>query len=159
MTVVYLGLGSNIEDKRENINKAIAALKEFSALQKISPLYVTEPVGVKDQEWFLNGVVEIVTDLPPTALLEKVKSIEKSLGRKETVTGGPRTIDIDILFYGDLVLQTQHLIIPHPRIQERLFVLRPMMDLNPGLVHPILHKTIQQLYAMNPRSKSVVPLE
>jgi 2-amino-4-hydroxy-6-hydroxymethyldihydropteridine diphosphokinase len=159
MTVVYLGLGSNIENKEEYIKKAVTLLKDFCTIKKISPLYLTEPVGFQDQDWFLNSVVEIETDINPKTLLLKVKSIERKLGRKKTVKDGPRTIDIDILFYGDLVLQTKDLVIPHPLIQERLFVLRPMMDLNPYFVHPVLHKTIQELFDEQPWSEIVAPLK
>jgi 2-amino-4-hydroxy-6-hydroxymethyldihydropteridine diphosphokinase len=159
MTVVYLGLGSNIENKEEYIKKAVTLLKDFCTIKKISPLYLTEPVGFQDQDWFLNSVVEIETDINPKTLLLKVKSIERKLGRKKTVKDGPRTIDIDILFYGDLVLQTKDLVIPHPLIQERLFVLQPMMDLNPYFVHPVLHKTIQELFDEQPWSEIVAPLK
>lgn len=159
MTVVYLGLGSNVDDKEEHLTKAIRSLKEFCTINKMSHLYLTEPVGVHRQDWFLNAVVEIDTDLPPATLLSKVKSIEQDLGRKPTVKNGPRTIDIDILFYSDLVLQTKDLVIPHPRVHERLFVLQPMMDLNPCFVHPVLHKTIQDLVDECPWSETVTPFK
>jgi 2-amino-4-hydroxy-6-hydroxymethyldihydropteridine diphosphokinase len=157
MTIVYLGLGSNKGDKERHIRDAMTMIDDCCRIRKTSPLYLTEPVGLIDQEWFLNCVVEIETDIDPTKLLSKVKSIERSLGRKKTVNNGPRCIDIDILFYGDVTIQTKNLVIPHPRIQERLFVLQPMMDLNPCFVHPVLHKTIQELYDKHPWSEIVTP--
>ena len=146
MPVVFLGLGSNIGNKEDNINKALAFISELYIVKKISHLYVTEPVGNIKQEWFLNCVVEIQTDVDPKKLLSAVKSIERKLGRKKTVQNGPRIIDIDILFYGDHILKTKNLVIPHPSIQDRLFVLQPMMDINPDLIHPVLKRSIHELY-------------
>jgi len=157
MTVVYLGLGSNIGDKEQQIKNAITFIGDCCKVIKESPLYLTEPVGLSDQDWFLNGVVEIETDINPKILLSKVKSIERKLGRKKTVKNGPRCIDIDILFYGDQVVQTKNLVIPHPLIQKRLFVLQPMKDLNPCFIHPVLHKTIKELYDEHPWSEIVTP--
>jgi 2-amino-4-hydroxy-6-hydroxymethyldihydropteridine diphosphokinase len=157
MTIAYLGLGSNIENKEEHLNQAITLIKDFYTVKAISPVYLTEPVGLPDQDWFLNCVVEIETDVDPHTLLLKIKSIEKKLGRKKTVRNGPRSIDIDILFYGDLVIQTKQLVIPHPRLQERLFVLQPLLDLNPCFIDPVSHKTIQELYDEHPWSEIVTP--
>jgi dihydroneopterin aldolase/2-amino-4-hydroxy-6-hydroxymethyldihydropteridine diphosphokinase len=157
MTIVYLGLGSNIPDKEEHLNTAILFLKEFCTVKAISPLYLTEPIGFPDQDWFLNCVIQIETNADPQTLLSNIKSIEQKLGRKKTIQNGPRTIDIDILFYGDLVVHTKQLVIPHPRLQDRLFVLQPMMDLNPSFLHPVLHKTIQELYDEHPWSEIVTP--
>jgi 2-amino-4-hydroxy-6-hydroxymethyldihydropteridine diphosphokinase len=146
MPVVFLGLGSNIGNKEDNINKALAFISELYIVKKISHLYVTEPVGNIKQEWFLNCVVEIQTDVDPKKLLSAIKSIERKLGRTKIVKNGPRTIDIDILFYGDYILKKKNLIIPHPLIQDRLFVLQPMMDINPDLIHPVFKKSIHELY-------------
>lgn len=157
MTVVYLSLGSNIMSKEEHIKKAISCIGDFYTMKTVSPLYLTEPVAFPDQDWFLNCVVEVDTDVDPKILLSKLKSIERKLGRKKTVKNGPRSIDIDILFYGDQVVQTKNLMIPHPLIQERLFVLQPMMDLNPYFMHPVLHKTIQELYEEHPWAEIVTP--
>jgi 2-amino-4-hydroxy-6-hydroxymethyldihydropteridine diphosphokinase len=159
MTIVYLGLGSNIKDKEEHLKKAILLIKDFCMVNAVSPLYLTEPVGFPDQDWFLNCAVEIETDVDPQTLLSKIKSIERKLRRKKTIKNGPRSIDIDILFYGDLVMHTKQLVIPHPRLQERLFVLQPMLDLNPTLMHPVLHKTIQELYNEHPWSEIVTPFK
>jgi 2-amino-4-hydroxy-6-hydroxymethyldihydropteridine diphosphokinase len=157
MTVVYLGLGSNMGKKEEHIKTAITYIDNLCKVKIVSPLYLTEPVGFPDQDWFLNCVIEVETDTDPQTLLSSLKSIERKLGRKKTVKNGPRSIDIDILFYGDQVVQTKNLMIPHPLLQERLFVLQPMMDLNPCFVHPVLHKTIQELYKEQPWAEIVTP--
>jgi 2-amino-4-hydroxy-6-hydroxymethyldihydropteridine diphosphokinase len=157
MTLVYLGLGSNLGNKEEQIKTAITCIAEICTIKTVSSLYLTEPVGLSDQDWFLNCVVEIETDTDPPKLLSSLKSIERKLGRKKTIKNGPRSIDIDILFYGDQVIQTKNLIIPHPLLQERLFVLQPMMDLNPCFEHPVLHKTIQKLYEEQPWTEIVTP--
>ena len=117
MPIVFLGLGSNVGDKEKNINKALAFISEVYAVKKTSHLYLTEPVGNIKQNWFLNCVVEIQTDVDPKKLLFTIKSIERKLGRTKTAKNGPRTIDIDILFYGDHVLNTKSLVLPHPSIQ------------------------------------------
>ena len=156
MPVVFLGLGSNIGDKEGSITKAFDLLSEICEVKKKSHVYLTEPVGITNQEWFLNCVVEIGTELEPKRLLSSLKSIERKLDRIKTVKNGPRTIDIDILFYGDRIIKTKTLIIPHPLAHERLFVLQPMMDLQPYFVHPILKKSIQELYNSYPRKEKVL---
>jgi 2-amino-4-hydroxy-6-hydroxymethyldihydropteridine diphosphokinase len=157
MTIVYLGLGSNMGKKEDQIKAAISRLSEIYKVTKVSPVYLTEPVGVTDQEWFLNCVIEIETEIDSKKLLTSLKSIERKLGRTKTMKNGPRSIDIDILFYGDEVVQTKNLVIPHPLLQQRLFVLQPMMDLNPHLMHPVLRKTIQELYEEQPWAEMVTP--
>ncbi len=156
MSVVYLGLGSNIGDKEAHINAVLHLLSEKYKIKKKSHLYNTEPVGYPNQEWFLNCVVEIETDVDPKHLLSSLQSMERTLGRVKTVKNGPRIIDIDILFFGDLILKTKNLVIPHPLLHERLFVLQPMMDLNPDLIHPVLKKSIQQLYKNHSKDKTVM---
>ncbi|DAC73325.1 MAG TPA: 2-amino-4-hydroxy-6-hydroxymethyldihydropteridine diphosphokinase [Thermoplasmata archaeon] len=156
MTIVYAGLGSNIGDKEKNINNALAFISELYEIKKISHLYLTEPVGNIKQDWFLNCVIEIETGVDPKKLLSSFKDIEQKLGRKKTLKNGPRIIDIDILFYGDLVVKTKNLVIPHPFIQERLFVLQPMMDLNPDFIHPVLKNSIWGLYESHPRVQKVI---
>jgi 2-amino-4-hydroxy-6-hydroxymethyldihydropteridine diphosphokinase len=146
MTRVFLGLGSNLGDKEKNIIEAITRISAFSTIKKKSHLYRTEPVGFIDQPWFLNCAIEIETEIPPHELLSRVKSIEQKLGRTKTFTHGPRQIDIDILFYGNLVLKTKDLVIPHPLIQGRLFVLQPLRDIDPFFIHPVKKKSIQELY-------------
>ena len=146
MLKVLLGLGSNVGNKENNINKALALISKLYQIKKKSRLYLTERVGDIKQDWFLNCVIEIQTDVEPKKLLSSLKSIERKLGRKKTIKNGPRIIDIDILFYGDRVLKTKILVIPHPSIQERLFVLQPMMDIVPDLIHPGFNKSIHDLY-------------
>ncbi len=135
MTKAYLGLGSNIGDKREYIDKAIELVgqnKEIEVL-KTSSYYETEPVGYKEQEWFLNVVIEIKTDLKPYDLLEYCMETEQKLKRVRKIRWGPRTIDIDILLYGDLNLDDDKLTIPHPRMIERAFVLVPLLEIAPNI--------------------------
>jgi 2-amino-4-hydroxy-6-hydroxymethyldihydropteridine diphosphokinase len=156
MPSVLLGLGSNIGNKEENINKALDLISEVCEIKKISPLYLTEPVGAIKQEWFLNCVVEVKTDYDPEKLLSYFKSIEQKLGRTKRIKNGPRSIDIDILFYEDQIVKTKNLVIPHPLIQERLFVLKPLMDLNPYFIHPVLKKTIEELYTSHQWAEKVI---
>ncbi len=155
MAKVHIGIGSNLGNKASNIKKSIKLLETKSRLKKISPFYETEPVGYGNQEWFINCVVKIETDLAPFELLEFLKSIEKTLKRKKTVRFGPRTIDLDILFYDDKIINKKNLIIPHPRMHERLFVLQPLSDLSPKLTHPKLKKTTKELRNKIKNSKSV----
>jgi len=155
MPVVYLGLGSNIGDKEAHIIQALRLISEICKVKKKSHLYLTEPIGNRDQEWFLNCVVEVETELNTEHLLASIKSIERTLGRVKTVKNGPRIIDIDILFFGNQIVQTKNLVIPHPLLQERLFVLQPMMDLNADFVHPVLKKSIQELYKNHPKNEKV----
>jgi 2-amino-4-hydroxy-6-hydroxymethyldihydropteridine diphosphokinase len=119
-------------------------------------LYLTEPVGNIKQDWFLNCAIEITTDVDPYKLLSSLKSIERKLGRKKTVNKGPRIIDIDILFYDNQVLKTKTLVLPHPLLHQRLFVLQPMMDLKPHFIHPVLKKTIQELFENHHDSQKVI---
>jgi 2-amino-4-hydroxy-6-hydroxymethyldihydropteridine diphosphokinase len=146
MPVVYLGIGSNIGDKQGNITSALCRISEICEVKKKSRMYLTEPVGNIEQDWFLNCVVEIQTEIEPKHLLSSFKSIERKLGRAKNVKNGPRIIDIDILFYGNNIVNTKNLVIPHPLLHERLFVLQPMIDLNPDFIHPVLKKSIQELY-------------
>lgn len=145
MAKVYLCLGSNVGNKLNNIKKAINHIKKNLKIIKISPVYKTEPMGYKKQEWFLNCVVEAETDKKPLALLNFLKSIEKKLKRKKTFRYGPRTIDIDIIFYDDKIIKSKKLIIPHPRMHSRLFVLEPVSKINPNFIHPKYKKTIIEL--------------
>jgi 2-amino-4-hydroxy-6-hydroxymethyldihydropteridine diphosphokinase len=145
MAKVYLGLGSNIGDRERNIAEALQRLSEKVLIERVSSLYETEPVGYKEQPWFLNAVCEGNTELSPKGLLRFVKLIEEEMGRKQAVRWGPREIDIDILFYDDIVLETPELVIPHPRIVERSFVLVPLAEIAPDLIHPILGLPVQEI--------------
>lgn len=146
MKTIYLALGSNIGDRETNLRAAIQSISADGILVlHESPVYETEPVGLTEQRWFLNMVVEAETALFPMQLLTRTGKIERASGRVRTVANGPRTIDIDILLYGNAVIRTPRLEIPHPRMHERRFVLAPLADLAPGLRHPLLRQTVRQL--------------
>jgi 2-amino-4-hydroxy-6-hydroxymethyldihydropteridine diphosphokinase len=142
---VYLALGTNLGDRLANLQQALAALPPLVRLLAVSPVYETPPWGYADQPAFLNQVVQAETGLDPHALLSTLKQVETSVGRKATFRYGPRLIDLDILFYDELLLNTPELTIPHPHIPERAFVLVPLADLNPDLLHPSLGKTVRQM--------------
>jgi 2-amino-4-hydroxy-6-hydroxymethyldihydropteridine diphosphokinase len=148
---IYLSLGSNIGDREANLRRAVEQLaSQDMRVLHTSRIYETEPVDYVDQAWFLNQVVEAETALFPMQLLTRVGRVERELGRKRTVRKGPRTIDIDILFYGAAVVETTRLEIPHPRIAERRFVLVPLAELAPELRHPVTHRTIRQMLESAP---------
>lgn len=143
----YLGIGSNLGDKAYNIEAAIEHLKKIEGLKvkKVSSLYETEPIGGPPQGKFLNGVVEVEATISAQDLLSKLKEIEQNLGRKTFIPNGPRTIDLDILLYQDLVIDDENLKVPHPRMNQRKFVLEPLAEIAPDLIHPQLNKKISQL--------------
>jgi len=145
MATVYLGLGSNVGDREGNIRKALGLLAESCEVKRVSSLYETEPLGYRDQGWFLNAAVEVECDLQPKELMHRLKTLEKRLGRKETFKYGPRIIDVDILFYDNVALDADGLVIPHPRLHERLFVLEPLNELCPDRVHPLIKRTVSEL--------------
>lgn len=141
---VYLGLGSNLEDRRQHLDMAIDFLKERIKIEQLSPIYDTAPVNLPGQPRFLNMVIRVSTRLSPSNLLFMAKGIEAKLGRVPLDT--PRPIDIDILFYGDQIIDTPpSLVVPHPRLAERAFVLAPLADIAPDLVHPANKKTVKQM--------------
>ncbi len=146
MEKIFLGLGSNLGQRKENIKKAIKLLAQNINNIKVASFFVSKPVGITDQPHFVNTALIGFTDLSVTDLLKFVKSVEKAVGRKERYRWGPREIDIDILFYGNLVLETENLIVPHPRLHERDFVLKPLLELEPEFVHPVFNKTLRELY-------------
>ena len=150
MTIVYLCLGSNSGDRLKLIEQAVSFLNLAQDIKLIrtSALYETEPWGVKNQNWFLNMAVEIKTSLSPQDLLIKLQNIERTLGRnrEKEIRWGERPIDIDIIFYDNLVLESDVLTIPHKFMHKRAFVLVPLLELIPDFVHPVFNITISQLY-------------
>ncbi|HEY7546647.1 MAG TPA: 2-amino-4-hydroxy-6-hydroxymethyldihydropteridine diphosphokinase [Blastocatellia bacterium] len=166
--IVYFGLGSNLGDRSENLREARERIASLGLkITRASSLYETEPVGFRDQGWFLNQVIEVDTAdvrfanvaaeidsdarelLEASALLDALLEIEREMGRQRTFTDGPRVIDIDLLLYGDRVFHQAvgktHLIVPHPRMHLRRFVLEPLCEIAPGIIHPTMNKTCRQL--------------
>ncbi len=161
MHSAYIGFGSNIDDRLSYIQNAIHALSEAEGitLQKISSLYETEPVGYEEQAKFLNGAVAIETCLSPHTLLQTLKQIETDVGRQNRTRWGPREIDMDILIYGDICLRSPDLVIPHPEMHLRRFVLVPLGEIASDLLHPVFNQTIQTLLERLEDDKPVVKAE
>ena len=140
--IVYLSIGSNIGDKKKNLNDAAAILNRHDKIDvvDVSPFYKTEPQNFTDQDWFVNAALKIKTVLNPEDLIMVIKTLEKDLDRDgKPFRFGPRIIDIDIVYYDDLILKTRHLEIPHPRMHERCFVLIPICDIGAHAIHPVLN--------------------
>ena len=156
MKGIYLSLGSNIGDRALNIAHAIEALPPRGIrVVRQSSLYETEPVELRAQEWFLNCVAEVETDLTPQELMEALLEIERSMGRMRLAPKGPRIIDLDILFFGSAIVRERGLEIPHPRMAERRFVLVPLAAIAPNAMHPVREKTIAELLAETPDESEV----
>lgn len=144
--IVYLGLGSNLGERVKNLENSLVRIAELARIEKKSGIYETEPWGLKEQPNFLNQVVRVKTRLTPLELLTALKNIERRIGRKKSVQYGPRVIDVDILFYDDLIMKTEPLTIPHPFLTQRAFVLVPLNEIAPNHLHPVEGKKIRELY-------------
>ena len=145
LTAAYLSLGSNMGNREENLRNAIARLRAHGKVEAVSSFYETEPVDVLDQPWFINCAVKLMTEESPQQLLASVLSIEQNLGRVRTRDKGPRTIDIDILLFGDLVVDEPRLKVPHPGLAQRGFVLEPLSEIAPDVHVPVSGQTIREL--------------
>ncbi len=149
---VYIGFGSNLGDRVDFCDRAVTLLSllPHSQVTGVSLLYETEPVNDGSNPgdgWFLNGVVQLETDVTPKSLLSVLREVERSLGRDQDNRSGPRTIDLDILFYGERVIDEPDLTVPHPRLHQRRFVLMPLSELDPLLIHPVRQRSVNQMLA------------
>ena len=143
--VVFIGVGANIGPVRENFARALRSMEECARVVAVSSLYESDPVGPQDQPRFTNAVVKAETELSPFELLGRLKTIEKEIGRKKTTRWGPRMMDLDIIFYGDLIISTDSLVIPHPRAHERRFVLEPLLEIEPAAWHPVKDMAVRDI--------------
>jgi 2-amino-4-hydroxy-6-hydroxymethyldihydropteridine diphosphokinase len=153
--IVYLSLGSNLGDCAANLTTAVAYLSKLGAVKAVSSFYETEPVGYAAQPWFLNCAVALQTELMPRQLLARLQSIEQEMGRRRTHDKGPRLIDLDILLFGKAVVDLPSLIIPHPELHQRRFVLEPLVEIAADVRHPVFKKTMRQLRNDLPPGQSV----
>lgn len=162
MKKAYIGVGSNMGDRTQNCLRAIQGMAQFpdTSLSGQSDLYLTQPQGKEDQEWFANAGALLETGLPAEDLLDRLLDLEGAMGRVRKERWGPRLLDLDILLFGNDVIQEENLIIPHPLMHQRRFVLVPMVQLAPDLIHPVLGQTMAQLLGMLPEDgQSVIPIK
>jgi len=152
---VFLSLGSNLGDRAANLNAAIGRLSTLGEVSALSSFYETEPVDFTAQPWFLNCAVALQTELMPRQLLGHLLAIEQEMGRRRTHLKGPRLIDLDILLFGNAIVELPDLVIPHPELHERRFVLEPLAEIAPEVRHPVFKKTMRQLRDALPVGQSV----
>jgi len=153
--LAYLSLGSNVGDRAESLKNAVVRLRALGEVGAVSSFYETEPVEVINQPWFLNCVVELDTEMTPEQLLAGILELEQAMGRRRVQAKGPRNIDLDILLFGDLIVDTKDLSIPHPAMHERRFVLEPLAEIAPEARHPVLKRTARELLEELPARYSV----
>jgi|SRR5277367_1178006 2-amino-4-hydroxy-6-hydroxymethyldihydropteridine diphosphokinase len=152
---VYLSLGSNLGDREAQLNGALARLSTIGRVLAVSSLYETEPVEFTEQPWFLNCAAALETSITPQELMDVILQIEHHMGRRRMQNKGPRAIDIDILLFGNQIIDSTQLTIPHPAMQKRRFVLEPLAEIAPGVQHPLLKKTIRELRDALPPGQEV----
>ncbi len=153
--VVYLSLGSNVGNREEHLREAIGRLESAGRVISVSSFYETEPVEFTQQAWFVNCAVGLETTKLPAQLMTSLLDIEQAMGRQRTRKKGPRTIDIDILLFGDTIIDSPTLTIPHPAMHERRFVLEPLAEIAPELRHPVLNRTVRELRDALPAGQAV----
>jgi 2-amino-4-hydroxy-6-hydroxymethyldihydropteridine diphosphokinase len=153
--LVYLSMGSNVGDRAANLNAAIARLGAFGDVVAVSSFYETEPVELAAQAWFLNCAVKLDTEKMPKQLLAAILDLEQEMGRRRVQKSGPRSIDIDILLFGNSIVDTRGLTVPHPAMHQRRFVLEPLAEIAPEVRHPVFKRTIRELRDALPPGQAV----
>ena len=155
MALAYLSLGSNLDDREAQLRQALSQLAAVAQVITVSSFYETEPVEFTQQPWFINCAVAVTTSLTPQQVMASLLDIEQEMGRQRTQKKGPRSIDIDLLLFNDLVIGSNELTIPHPAMQQRRFVLEPLAEIAPDAVHPVLKRTIRELLDALPPGQKV----
>jgi len=154
-TVVYLSMGSNLGDRAVHVRSAIERLRAFGKVAAVSSFYETEPIEVVAQPWFLNCVVELDTEKTPEQLLAGILNLEREMGRERKQNKGPRLIDVDILLFGDSIIASPGLTVPHPAMHQRRFVLEPLAEIAPEVRHPVFQRTVRELRQQLPAGQAV----
>lgn len=155
MGLAYLSIGSNVGDRETQLRQALSRLADVTQVIAVSSFYETEPVEFTEQPWFVNCAASVSTNKTPQELMTSLLEIERELGRKRTQKKGPRSIDIDLLLFDDMIINSQEIMIPHPAMQQRRFVLEPLAEIAPNVEHPILKKTIRELLKALPAGQTV----
>lgn len=153
--MVYISLGSNLGDREQNLRTAIERIGKLGEVKAVSSIYETEPVEYTAQPWFLNAAAALETELMPRQLMSSLLAIEQDMGRRRTVAKGPRAIDLDILLFGNSVIETPQLTVPHPAMHERRFVLEPLAEIAPDVRHPVFQRSVREMKDALPAGQSV----